>query len=94
MRIARRFLIGGRVQGVGFRFFAREAAQVENLSGWVRNLPDGRVEVLADGDRESVDRFERRLRRGPAGARVEHVEAMDDLPSSTTGDFIVRSSHE
>ena len=94
MRIARRFLIGGRVQGVGFRFFAREAAQVENLSGWVRNLPDGRVEVQADGDREAVDRFERRLRRGPSGARVEHVEAMDDVPSGTTGDFIVRSSHE
>lgn len=94
MRIARRFLISGRVQGVGFRFFAREAAQVENLSGWVRNLTDGRVEVLADGDRESVDRFERRLRRGPAGARVEQVDVADDAPSSTSGEFEVRSSHE
>ena len=94
MRIARRFLISGRVQGVGFRFFAREAAQVENLSGWVRNLPDGRVEVQADGDGEAVDRFERRLRRGPAGAQVEHVEARDDVAAGTTGDFIVRPSHD
>ena len=86
--------MSGRVQGVGFRFFAREAAPVESLSGWVRNLPDGRVEVQAEGDREVVDRFERQLRRGPAGAGVEHVEAMDDVPSATTGDFIVRSSHE
>jgi acylphosphatase len=92
VRIARRFLISGRVQGVGFRFFAREAAQVENLSGWVRNLPDGRVEVRADGDRESVDRFERRLRRGPAGARVEGVDVLDDVPAGTTGEFVVRSS--
>jgi acylphosphatase len=50
------------------------------------------VEVLADGDRDSVDRFERRLRRGPAGARVENVDVLDDVPASAAGGFVVRSS--
>jgi acylphosphatase len=68
-------LIGGRVQGVGFRWFAVEQAQLEGVSGFVRNLPDGRVEAIVEGDADSVDRVERALRRGPRGSRVEHVEA-------------------
>jgi acylphosphatase len=79
---ARRFLISGRVQGVGFRYFAQEAAVRENLSGFVRNLGDGRVEAVVEGEDESVDRFERSIRRGPRGARVDGVD-VDDLPAST-----------
>lgn len=85
MLIARRFAISGRVQAVGFRLFAREAAAAENLRGWVRNLPDGRVEALVEGDRESVERFERKIRRGPASARVEDVAVSDEDTGSVHG---------
>ena len=73
MRVARRFVISGRVQGVGFRWFANEAAQREGLTGFVRNLPDGRVEAVAEGEAESVERFERAIRQGPGSARVTDV---------------------
>ena len=52
MRIARRFVISGRVQGVGFRWFARDAAMREGVAGWVANLPDGRVEAFVEGAQE------------------------------------------
>ena len=66
--------MSGRVQGVGFRFFAEDAGRREGLRGWVRNLPDGRVEIAAEGDAGAVARFERLVRRGPPGARVDGVE--------------------
>ena len=81
MLTARRYLVSGRVQGVGFRFFTFEAAENEGISGWVKNLEDGRVEVLAEGDREAIVRFEQRLRQGPPAARVEHVETFVETPS-------------
>jgi acylphosphatase len=74
MRVARRYLISGRVQGVGFRFFAEAAGQREGLQGWVRNLPDGRVEIVSEGDAEALERFERVIRQGPPGGRVDGVE--------------------
>lgn len=74
MTVARRYVVSGRVQRVGFRWFTVERASVEGLTGWVRNLPDGRVEVLAEGDAEAVERFERALRQGPPHARVDEVE--------------------
>lgn len=80
MRLARRFLVSGRVTGVGFRYFALDAARREGLGGLVRNLPDGRVEAIAEGDAESLTRFEMAMRRGPARARVEDVE-IDALPA-------------
>ena len=84
MMVARRFLVSGRVQGVGFRWFVLEAASVENLTGWVRNNPNGDVEIVAEGDAESMERFERAVRRGPAAARVDEV-ATDILEA--TGRF-------
>jgi acylphosphatase len=75
MRVARRLLIGGRVQGVGFRHFAFEAATLEGVAGWVRNLPDGRVEAYVEGEGDAVTRVERALRRGPRGARIDDVDA-------------------
>jgi acylphosphatase len=81
MRVARRFLVSGRVTGVGFRYFAQDIGRREGLTGVVRNLPDGRLEALVEGEAESVTRFEAALRRGPARARVEHVE-IDALPPS------------
>jgi acylphosphatase len=90
MKIARRYFIGGRVQGVGFRFFTEASAGREGLDGWVRNLPDGRVEIAAEGDAESVERFERAIRHGPPGARVERVEVFDDVPGGGGAGFSVR----
>jgi acylphosphatase len=90
MIVARRFLISGRVQGVGFRYFVQEAAAVENVGGWVRNLGDGRVEVFADGDLESVNRLERRLRRGPPAARVERVDMFEEAPSPSRLPFAIK----
>jgi acylphosphatase len=78
MRVARRYVVSGRVTGVGFRYFAQDMARREGLTGLVRNLPDGRVEAVAEGDAESLDRFEAALRRGPSRARVEQV-AVDAL---------------
>jgi acylphosphatase len=72
-------MVGGRVQGVGFRFFTEAVARREGLTGLVRNLPDGRVEVVAEGEREAMDRLERAIRQGPPRARVESVE-VDALP--------------
>ncbi|HET9369044.1 MAG TPA: acylphosphatase [Vicinamibacterales bacterium] len=89
MIVARRYVITGRVQGVGYRFFVSEAARVEGLHGWVENRPDGAVEARVEGDRESVIRFERQLRRGPSHARVEEVQAFDEAPAGSHG-FIVR----
>ena len=74
MIVARHFILSGRVQRVGFRWFTLEAAQREGMTGWVRNLPDGRVEILAEGESEALERFERAIRQGPPGARVDEVE--------------------
>ncbi|MCU1385563.1 MAG: acylphosphatase [Acidobacteria bacterium] len=89
MRVARRFLISGRVQGVGFRYFTQEIATRENLHGWVRNLPDGRVEAAAEGDAEAIDRFEAALRHGPRGARVEQLDIEHTAPAGRDTGFIV-----
>ena len=89
MRIARRLLIEGRVQGVGFRYFTRDAAVREGVTGWVQNLPDGRVEALLEGDEAAVTRVERALRRGPPSARVDHVDVHVDMPGGYSG-FNVR----
>jgi acylphosphatase len=93
MLVARRFRVTGRVQGVGFRYFAQAAARMEGLSGWVQNQPDGSVEVVAEGDQESVLRFEAKLRRGPAGARVEDVRVDEDVPSGRSQGFVVTSAY-
>lgn len=83
-------MVRGRVQGVGFRYFAREYAQIEGLHGWVTNRPDGAVEVLAEGDREALGRFEGRLRKGPPAARVDDVLVIDDVPTGESRGFDIR----
>ena len=89
-RVGRRFVISGRVQGVGFRFFAERAARREGLRGWVRNLPGGTVEAEAEGELEAMDRFEGLLRQGPSGSRVEHVEVEDVVPEGRLVTFSIR----
>jgi acylphosphatase len=83
MAVARRFVVSGRVQGVGYRYFTAEAARREGLAGVVRNLEDGTVEVVAGGEAESLVRFERALRQGPSRSRVEHVRVEDIEPLGT-----------
>jgi acylphosphatase len=89
VRVARRFLISGRVQGVGFRWFAESAAARDGVHGWVRNLPDGRVEVQAEGDAEALDRFEGALRHGPPAARVETIDVDAVMPTGRDTGFSV-----
>ncbi len=64
----------GRVQGVGFRYFTEIVAQEIGLSGYVMNCSDGSVEAIAEGEREALELFLRKLKRGPSGANVERVE--------------------
>ena len=72
-----RFVAHGLVQGVGYRWFVWREAERLGLRGVVRNLPDGSVEVIAEGVTESLDRLERVLSQGPSVARVERVEKSD-----------------
>jgi acylphosphatase len=90
MIVARRFLIGGRVQGVGFRVFVEARAAVEGVHGYVRNTEDGRVEAMVEGDEEAVDRVELALRRGPAGARVDTVTVEEVEPMRRAIGFSIR----
>ncbi len=70
------FIVRGRVQGVGFRFFAEREARAAGARGWVRNRADGAVEALAIGEAPALEAFRRRLERGPAAARVAGVETV------------------
>jgi acylphosphatase len=68
--------ISGIVQGVGYRFFAVDEAESLGLAGWVRNLPDGRVELVAEGPEEALGRLLAACRRGPRGGRVTDVQVV------------------
>ncbi|HEX8890668.1 MAG TPA: acylphosphatase [Pyrinomonadaceae bacterium] len=83
MKIARKFLISGEVQGVGYRFFAQRAAARHQVHGYVRNLSDGRVEALAEGSADAVEAFKHDLATGPAYARVLNVEELNLEPTGS-----------
>ncbi|MBT8447221.1 MAG: acylphosphatase [Gammaproteobacteria bacterium] len=89
MPSTRHYIIAGRVQGVWYRASARQEAQRLGITGWVRNLPDGRVEALATGSAPALARFEAWLARGPSRARVEEV-TVADRTSESFDDFSVR----
>jgi acylphosphatase len=72
-RETRRYLVSGRVKGVGFRWFVEREAASLGVTGWVRNREDGRVEVMATGTREQLSTLHGRLREGPRAARVDEV---------------------
>jgi len=90
MRVARRYLVRGRVQGVGFRYFTQAAAVRFGLSGWVGNNPDGTVEIAAAGDVDALERFEQQVRHGPPGARVDQVAVGDDAAIGADSHFAIR----
>ena len=82
--------IEGQVQGVGYRFFAMRMAERLNLKGYVRNLPDGNVEVLAEGKEERLMEFLEDLRRGPSYSDVREVRVTWKEPEGRFNSFIVR----
>lgn len=74
---ARVFFVSGRVQGVGYRAFARRSAEALGLRGFARNLADGRVEAHAEGPLSALDEFAGLLAKGPLWADVRHVESRE-----------------
>jgi acylphosphatase len=87
---ARSYRVTGRVQNVGFRYFAWDTARREGLTGWVRNDPDGGVEIVAEGEREALERFEASIGSGPAGARVYHVDRDVGPASGAYHEFFIK----
>lgn len=73
-------IVSGRVQGVFFRAYTCEEAQRLGLYGWVRNLPNGSVEVLAEGEPQKLEALKSFCRQGPPYARVDHLEVFDEVP--------------
>jgi len=92
--IARRYFVSGIVQGVGFRYFTQDEAERLHLSGYVRNLRDGRVEVYAIGSQENLARLRTLLERGPRGAMVQHVaEEPADINPKFAQEFSITYDH-
>jgi acylphosphatase len=89
---ARRFLIRGRVQGVGFRWFVEREAHILGIVGWVRNNHDGSVEVLAMGTPERIAELKSRLQEGPRAARVDAVEQFEAEPVAALTSFRVQGA--
>jgi len=87
---ARHYLVRGQVQGVGYRYFALDAAERLGIKGYVRNLPTGDVEVHAEADEAALAAFKRVLEQGPRMARVTEV-VENDLPlSGSYSSFVIR----
>ncbi len=86
----KRVFISGRVQGVYFRVFTRDAAAGFGLKGWVRNLPDGRVEAVFEGDEQSVERMLKWCWEGSPSSRVDKVEIIDEHYRGEFADFIIK----
>ncbi len=90
--LARRFLVRGRVQGVGFRWFVEREAHILGIAGWVRNNHDGSVEVFAQGTRDQLSGLHARLREGPRAARVDAVEVSDATPVAGLNSFRIEGA--
>jgi acylphosphatase len=89
---ARRFLVRGRVQGVGFRWYVEREAFILQIGGWVRNNPDGTVEILAQGTRDQLAGLHSRLREGPRAARVDNVEVSEAQPVAGLTSFLIQGA--
>jgi acylphosphatase len=89
-RVAFSVIVHGRVQGVGFRWSTRRAARDLGLAGQVRNMPDGTVEVIAEGPEAAMTAFQTWLTRGPTGARVDRLTVVAREPAGTSTTFEIR----
>ncbi|MCG6949885.1 MAG: acylphosphatase [Acidobacteria bacterium] len=87
---AKRYLVRGRVQGVGFRYFVWREAEALGVAGWVRNMADGSVEVVAAGSGETLDLLMRRLQEGPRSSRVKSVAVAQVPTDQVPGGFEIR----
>ena len=87
---AKRYLVRGRVQGVGYRYFAQEVAERLRVNGFARNLPNGDVEVHAEAAAEALALFKEELERGPRMARVTEVVESDVSASGSYSSFFIR----
>jgi acylphosphatase len=85
--IRRRLIVSGRVQGVAFRYYARDAAREAGARGWVRNLPDGRVEAVLEGDPRTVNSLVQWFHQGPPAGRVDRVTVFEEVPTGEYSDF-------
>jgi acylphosphatase len=83
--IRRRLIVGGHVQGVGFRWAIARAAESRGVSGWVTNRADGTVEAVLEGEPEAVESIVASAREGPRGARVDRVEVSEEQPEGIRG---------
>ena len=86
-KVARKFLITGEVQGVGYRFFAQRAAARHQVLGYVRNCADGNVEAVAEGSPTDVEEFKKDLVTGPQWSRVDQVEEISAEPTGQYHSF-------
>ncbi|MGH9566945.1 MAG: acylphosphatase [Candidatus Angelobacter sp.] len=89
---ARRFVVRGRVQGVGFRWFVEREAHTLGIAGWVRNNGDGTVEILAMGSREQLSSLRSRLQQGPRAARVDDVAESESKPVDGLATFRIEGA--
>jgi acylphosphatase len=89
---ARRFIVRGRVQGVGFRWFVEREAHTLGIAGWVRNNSDSSVEILAMGSRDQLSGLRSRLQQGPRAARVDAVEESEAQPVSGLDNFRIEGA--
>lgn len=89
-KIRAHVIISGQVQRVGFRYSTQDMAMVYGLNGWVRNLPDGRVEAAFEGDRATIDKMLRWCHKGPPAAVVEQVEVKYEEPLNLQEFLILR----
>jgi acylphosphatase len=89
---ARRFVVRGRVQGVGFRWFVEREAHILGIAGWVRNNANGSVEILAQGTRDQLSSLRSRLREGPRAARVDGVEESESRPAEGITSFRIEGA--
>jgi len=89
---AKRYLVRGRVQGVGFRWFVEREAHLLGIAGWVRNNHDGSVEILAQGTRDQLMGLHSRLREGPRAARVDSVDVSEVNPTGGLSSFRIEGA--
>jgi acylphosphatase len=88
-KLAKKFLIAGRVQGVGFRYFAERWATQLGITGYVKNLWDGKVEVYAIGDAGALEELKRHLAEGPRSARVAAIDESDEPVDKQFNRFLI-----
>jgi acylphosphatase len=90
--MTRRYLISGRVHGVGFRWFVEREARAIGVGGWVRNNDAGSVEVLASGSEEQLSKLRRSLQQGPRAARVDEVQEFDEPQEASETSFRIEGA--